>query len=144
MSGRFPSYLFAGLALLVLSTVACASGYGPARSADAQLAFGVDMAKRGLWDEALFRFRQAEKIDPSDPRIVNNLAVAYEATGRFEEALELYRRALRMSPNDRTLRRNYSRFIEFYQGLQPEGEDEETQEAAEADGSDAAAGSEGR
>lgn len=142
MSGRFTSYAFTVLTLLIASTVACASGYGPARSPDAQLAFGVDMAKRGLWDEALFRFRQADRIDPNNPQVVNNLAVAHEATGRFEEALELYRRALQLSPSDRTLRRNYSRFIEFYQGLQPEGE--ETEEAAEAEGSDAETGQSGR
>lgn len=142
MSGRFTSYAFTVLTLLIASTVACASGYGPARSPDAQLAFGVDMAKRGLWDEALFRFRQADRIDPNNPQVVNNLAVAHEATGRFEEALELYRRALQLSPSDRTLRRNYSRFIEFYQGLQPEGE--ETEEAAEAEGSDAETGQNGR
>lgn len=142
MSGRYPSYVLAALALLAVSTVACGSGYGPARTAEAQLEFGVDMAKRGLWNEALFRFRQADGLDPSNPRIVNNLAVAYEATGRYDEALEMYRRALQLSPDDRTLRRNYSRFIEFYQGLQPEGE--ETEEAAEAEGSDAAEGQAGR
>lgn len=141
MSARFPSYVVAGLALLALSAVACASGYGPARSAEAQLEFGVDMAQRGLWNEALFRFRQADRLDPNNPRVVNNLAVATEATGRYEEALELYRRALQLSPNDRTLRRNYSRFIEFYQGLQPEGEEEETEEAAGSPGSDAPEGS---
>lgn len=118
------------LAFLLTAAPAC-SGYGPAHSAGAQLGFGVAMAKRGLWNEALFRFEQARRLDPGNPQVINNLAVASEATGRFEEALELYREALRLAPNDKELRRNFSRFIEFYQGLQPEGE-ETTEEAGTA------------
>ena len=101
----------------------------PAVAAEAsQLGFGVDMAKRGLWSEALFRFRQAEKAEPGNPRVLNNLAVAYEAVGLFEEALETYQAALKVDPANREVRRNYARFIEFYQSFKP---DEEPQEGAE-------------
>ncbi len=92
----------------------------PLAAADSQLSFGVDMAKRGLWSEALFRFRQAEKAQPGDPRVLNNLAVAYEAVGLFDEALETYKSALKADPANRELRRNYARFIEFYQAFKPE------------------------
>jgi len=97
----------------------------PAGAAESQLGFGVDMAKRGLWSEALFRFRQAEKEAPSNPRVLNNLAVAYEAVGLFEEALETYKAALKADPANRELRRNYARFIEFYQSFKPKEEPEE-------------------
>ncbi len=90
-----------------------------------QLAFGVQMAKRGLWSEALFRFRQAEKARPGDARVLNNLAVAYEAVGLFDEALQTYQAALKVEPANRELRRNYARFIEFYQAFKPEEEPEE-------------------
>ena len=56
-----------------------------------QIAFGVDMAKRGLWSEALFRFEQAKLLKPQNVSILNNLAICYEAGGRFEEALATYR-----------------------------------------------------
>lgn len=82
---------------------------------EAQLNFGVKMAQQGLWNEALFRFHQAEKADPGNGRIRNNLAVAYEATGDFEKALAYYKQALELAPNDRTMRGNYARFVEFYQ-----------------------------
>lgn len=82
---------------------------------EAQLGFGVKMAQQGLWNEALFRFHQAEKADPANARIRNNLAVAYEATGDFEKALAYYKQALEATPNDRTMRGNYARFVEFYQ-----------------------------
>jgi Tfp pilus assembly protein PilF len=104
-------------AALFLPATAFAAG---AQSADAQIDFGIDMAKRGLWNEALFRFQAAQQLEPGSFRVWNNLAVAYEATGQFEQALDAYQHALRMEPSNRELRRNYSRFIEFYQSFKPE------------------------
>lgn len=116
MRGLSALLLASGLAFLG----ACSSA--PAvvtETPESQLAFGVTMAQRQLWNEALFRFRQAARLDPSNPRVFNNLAVACEATGNFEEALENYRKALRLSPTDRTLKANYTRFVEFYQSFKP-------------------------
>ncbi len=88
-------------------------------SPGAQLAFGVEMAKRGLWSEALFRFKQAARSDPGNPRILNNTAVAYEALGNFEKALDFYQEAIKTDPGNRELKRNYSRFVEFYRAFKP-------------------------
>jgi tetratricopeptide (TPR) repeat protein len=107
------------LAAFLLLT-ACGGGYGRPNQASSQLAFGVDMARRGLWDEALFRFREAERLDPGNPRIQSNLGVAYEASGQFDKALEHYQSALKLSPNDKEIRANYARFVEFYQGFKGE------------------------
>lgn len=84
-----------------------------AKEAKAQLGFGVDMARRGLWREALFRFEQVKKLQPNDPKALNNLAVAYEAVGRFEDAELLYREAERLAPSNRDIKKNTSRFREF-------------------------------
>ncbi len=84
-----------------------------------QLRFGVKMAERGLWREALFRFRQAQRLDPQNPEVLNNVAVAHEALGLFEQALTLYRQALELDQDNKTLRRNYARFVEFYQAYKP-------------------------
>jgi Tfp pilus assembly protein PilF len=89
-------------------------------SSAAQLTFGVEMAKRGLWSEALFRFKQAARSDPGNPRILNNMAVAYEALGNFEKALDFYQDAIRSDPGNRELKRNYSRFVEFYRAFKPD------------------------
>lgn len=106
---------------------ACGSRYGKPATVESQLSFGVDMARRGLWSEALFRFHQAEKLDPQNPRVLNNLGVAYEATGEYERALSFYQQALKVEPNNRELRANYGRFVEFYQAYKgKEGKDKGT------------------
>jgi len=126
--------LFAFLTLFgCLTTAAASIELGKPPTAQEQLKFGVKMAQRGLWSEALFRFKQADRIEPGNPRILNNLAVAYEATGQFEEAQALYRRALELHPGDRELRRNFTRFIEFYQSYRPEGEGEDDGDGEGAD-----------
>jgi len=104
---------------LTLAALAAGSAGAASSEARSQLAFGIQMAQRGLWEEALFRFRAARERAPEDPRVLNNLAVACEATGRFDEALEVYRAALKVTPEDRGIKLNYSRFAEFYQGFRP-------------------------
>jgi tetratricopeptide (TPR) repeat protein len=104
----------------VLFPLAACSGHGQPNQATAQLSFGVDMARRGLWNEALFRFQEAEKLDPQNARVQSNLGVAYEAAGQFDKALEYYQKALRLAPNDKEIRANYGRFVEFYQGFKGE------------------------
>lgn len=125
----------AALALPAALTAALAGcGSAPAQTgarADSQIAFGVQMAQRGLWSEALFRFEQAERLAPSDFRVMNNLAVAYEANGQFDRALTYYQRALAAQPENRELRRNYSRFAEFYNSFRPR-EEESAEGAGEA------------
>jgi tetratricopeptide (TPR) repeat protein len=101
----------------VLLLLAPGAGYAKSNQASSQLAFGVDMARRGLWKEALFRFQQAEKLEPENPHIQSNLGVAAEAAGQFDKALEYYQKALRLAPNDKGIRTNYTRFVEFYQGF---------------------------
>lgn len=123
---------------LLLGVAGCGSG-GADRpvyqdsSPEAQMDFGVTMAQRGLWNEALFRFQRAERMSPQNPQVLNNLAVAYEATGQYDEALTSYQQALQMSPENRELRRNYARFVEFYQSFRPAEEAAETAGASAAD-----------
>jgi tetratricopeptide (TPR) repeat protein len=115
-----------GLALTAMLTVAatlagCGSA-GISHGADEQLKFGVRMAQRGLWSEALFRFERAREMSPGNSRVLNNLAVAQEASGRYDEALETYREALWLSPGHSGLAENYARFVEFYESFRPEDE----------------------
>lgn len=101
-------------ALLAGLAPGLAAAKGPA---DQQIAFGVDMARRGLWREALFRFLEAERIDPGNPRVLSNIAVAQEAVGDFDQALKYYQKAVKADPASREIKTNYARFAEFYQSF---------------------------
>lgn len=85
-----------------------------ASEAKEELKFGLDAAKRGYWLEALSRFERANELVPGQPHVLNNIAVALEAAGRFEEALVTYETAREIAPNDSVLSRNFSQFKEFY------------------------------
>ena len=98
---------------LVVIVSGCTS-YTHTEKAKSQIAFGSEVARKGLWREAQFRFEQAINKEPSNARAHNNLAVALEATGEFARALEEYKKALQLDPNDNYIRRNYARFAEFY------------------------------
>ncbi|MCM2269455.1 MAG: tetratricopeptide repeat protein [Thermoanaerobaculia bacterium] len=129
---RFASLVgCAGIAALAVA--GCASSPATGGGASSQVDFGIDMARRGLWNEALFRFEQARRERPADPKVLNNLAVAYEAVGRFDEALALYKEASRVAPGDRGLKLNYSRFLEFYQNYRPKRPDEAAKPQAPAE-----------
>lgn len=108
--------LVLGATLFLLPTLLQAKDT-TSKAASEQLAFGAKMAQEGLWNEALFRFRQAERLEPGNVRAMNNVAVGLEAIGKFEEALEAYKRALKADPGNVELKRNYGRFVEFYQSF---------------------------
>ena len=99
---------------LLLIAIGCGSG-GDLTKPETQRQFGVRMAKMNLWREAMFRFRRAVEIDPTDALAHNNLAVALEANGDFDAAAKEYREALRLDRSNQHIQRNYSRFVEFTQ-----------------------------
>src|SRR6188474_1616771 len=74
---------------------------------EAQDNFGVRMAKMNLWREAMFRFRRAVEIQPSNAMAHNNLAVAYEANGDFDNARKEYLEALKLDRSNAYIQKNY-------------------------------------
>lgn len=102
-----------GCVLLCGAAPIMAGDSAKGRAAD-QMKWGFQAAKRGYWLEALDRFEKANNLTPNQARILNNIAVSLEASGRFEEAREAYETALGVAPNDKILRRNFARFKEFY------------------------------
>ena len=86
--------------------------------------FAIEAARKGLWKEALFRWKMALEKDPNNARLHNNLAVAYENEGEYDLALKEYRIARRLDPDNRYIKDNYDSFIRFYQKLKPEEEKE--------------------
>jgi Tfp pilus assembly protein PilF len=122
--GRLWPVVVTTLVLLGLSLPAYGGKVKP-NSKNAQLEFGVKMARLGLWSEALFRFRQAERHEPNNAKVINNIAVAYEAIGQFERAYETYQRGIKAAPGNADMKRNYARFVEFYRNFKAEADEEE-------------------
>ncbi|HEX2123433.1 MAG TPA: tetratricopeptide repeat protein [Thermoanaerobaculia bacterium] len=111
MKRAFASSMLAVIAVLLIA-VGCGSS-GDLSKAETQRQFGVRMARMNLWREAMFRFKRAVEIEPSNAMAHNNLAVAYEATGDFDSAAKEYREALRLDRSNQHIQKNYSRFVEF-------------------------------
>ena len=123
-----PPAIFRNVVLL-LATVALGGGSAAAQSAPGLAApgsaggeragrensFGVEVASRGLWKEAAYRWQKAVDLDPRNHKAHNNLAVAYERSGKFEEALDAYETALELLPSNEQIRQNYELFREAYE-----------------------------
>jgi Flp pilus assembly protein TadD len=104
--------------VLVLAALVALTGSAPAfadsrSEAKAQVEFGITVAQRGLWKEALYRWERAVQLDPTYAAAYNNLGVAYEQTGDFEKARAAYEKALELEPNNLTIRQNYDLFKEI-------------------------------
>lgn len=113
----------ASLLGMLVALLGCGGGGGRVHTPADQLNFGVRMAERGLWSEALFRFEQAQRMGGSnDAEVLNNLAVAHEALGRFDDALGFYRQALALAPGNRDLKANYDRFVSFYESFRAQAQ----------------------
>jgi Tfp pilus assembly protein PilF len=102
------------LAAIVFVVSATGPAWADAREdAKKHVEFGIAVASKGLWREAIYRWEQATKIDPSYSAAYNNLAVAYEHEGRFEKARQSYEKALELDPNNQMIRQNYELFKEI-------------------------------
>ncbi|MGH7662956.1 MAG: tetratricopeptide repeat protein [Gemmatimonadaceae bacterium] len=58
----------------------------------------LTLERQGDYDAALTSYRLALRDQPNDPRILENMAIAFSRTGRLEEAIRCYRRALELDP----------------------------------------------
>lgn len=102
--------LFGATAAIALAGVA----HADVRSdAEAQVEFGISVARRDLWQEALYRWARATEIDPTYAAAWNNLGIAYEHEGLFDQALEAYEKALNLDPSNVMIQQNYDLFREI-------------------------------
>jgi Flp pilus assembly protein TadD len=101
--------------LLALALLASSGAEGravpKAKSGD-ETEFGIAVARRGLWNEARFRFEKAVALAPEDAHALNNLAVALEQQGTFDKAREAYEKALKLEPGNVYIQQNYDLFRE--------------------------------
>jgi Flp pilus assembly protein TadD len=101
--------LAAGVALLAAAP-SFADAKGDAKS---QVEFGISVAQRGLWREAIYRWEKAVELDPKYAAAYNDLAIAYEHEGQLDKARKAYEKAIELSPNNEPIRQNYELFKEI-------------------------------
>jgi len=102
------------IAVLLLAAPVLAPGplLAGDRSAERQVSFGLQVAQKGLWQEARFRFERAVALDPQNASALNNLAVSCEQMGEFDKAREAYEKALALKPTDMYIQQNFDLFRE--------------------------------
>ena len=113
-----PPLLLAAVTLFVVGngTVVAADARSDAK---AQVEFGIAVAQKGLWREAIYRWERAVDLDPVYAAAWNNLGIGYEHEGRFDEARDAYERALDLEPNNMMIQQNYDLFREINDRINP-------------------------
>ena len=62
------------------------------------LSEALALERQGDYDAALTSYRLALRDRPNDPKILQNMAIAFSKTNRQEDAIRAYRRALELAP----------------------------------------------
>ena len=62
------------------------------------LSEALALERQGDYDAALTSYRLALRDRPNDPKILQNMAIAFTRTGRIDDAVRAYRRALALAP----------------------------------------------
>jgi Tfp pilus assembly protein PilF len=99
-----------GAAVWMTSAPMAADARSDARE---QVEFGINVAQRGLWREAIYRWEKAVELDPKYAAAFNDLAIAYEHEGQLDKARKAYEKALALDPNNANIRQNYDLFKEI-------------------------------
>ena len=128
---RPPSWRSLSLLLLAAAILSSGPAVWPDGNGDA-LRFAADMAKRGNWREALYRWERVARERPGDSRILNNLAVAHEALGEPQIAHDYYKRAADLSPGDERIEANQIRFERFWSRIAELNDDDDVDPRAAA------------
>jgi len=98
---------------LALAAFAGPAAADPRSDAKAQVAFGINVAQRGLWREAVYRWERAIEIDPTYAEAYNDLAIGYEHEGQFDKARQAYEKAVELAPDNVQIQQNYDLFREI-------------------------------
>jgi Flp pilus assembly protein TadD len=96
------------------ATLSAVPSFASARNdAKSQVEFGISVAQRGLWREAIYRWEKATELDPTYAAAFNDLGIAYEHEGQLDKARKAYEKAIELDPNNSQVRQNYELFKEI-------------------------------
>lgn len=112
------------LFLTVIIVTTLLAGCAPAIK-NRKISFGIEMAQKGLWQEAAYRWQGQLEAHGPTAALLNNLAIAAESAGDFQEAERLYAEALKMSPGNPVILENQKLFLKLKAGNEPEEDKED-------------------
>jgi Flp pilus assembly protein TadD len=106
----------ARVAVLLLTLAMAVPAYAaadPRSDAKKHVEFGVLVAQKGLWREAILQWERAVEIDPTYAAAHNDLAIAYEHEGELDKARAAYEKAIAIEPNNQYIKQNFELFKEI-------------------------------
>ena len=115
----FARVFSAALLFIILAGVAAPAAQRD--EAKEQVEFGIQVAQRGLWREAIYRWERATQLDPTYAAAFNNLAIAYEHEGQLDKARESYEKAVALDPENAMIRQNFDLFKELNDRTKKDG-----------------------
>lgn len=96
---------------LLVALLACASTPKDKERADLHLRIGTGHLIKGSYHFALTELQTAEKLDPSNATVQNNLGLVYYFMEQYPKAVEHLHRAVKMAPDFSEARNNYARAL---------------------------------
>ncbi|MAE72953.1 MAG: hypothetical protein CL675_02575 [Bdellovibrionaceae bacterium] len=106
--------MFRLLLLLSFITLFSCASKNPKQTkhqATLKLRIGTSLLSQGLYPQALAELLSAEKLDPENAAVQNNLALAYLVRDKVDLALVHVRRALELKPDYSDARNNYGHIL---------------------------------
>ena len=99
--------------ILVMFLVACATEdkQDQKNKANLHLQIGTSHLMKGQYPQALRELLNAERFDPKNPIVQNNLGLAYMVREKYVEAEKKFLLALRLDPNYTDARNNIGRLL---------------------------------
>jgi len=95
--------------LLAFALVGCASSGNKKEKAELHLRIGTSHLTQGHYPLALQELLEAEKLDPENEVVQNNLGLAYFVRNQYEAAEKHFHRALELNPKYSDARNNLGR-----------------------------------
>ena len=113
-SFRHFSRLCAGFVVctaLALSLIACVSAKKERNEAELHLRIGTAYLAKGNFPYALAELQTAEKLDPENPMVQNNLGLVYFFDEHYAESEQHLARAMKLKPDFTEARNNHARVL---------------------------------
>jgi type IV pilus assembly protein PilF len=104
-------YSVIGLAITTMLLTSCASSEKARDEAELRLRIGTSYLQSGNYPYALRELQTAEKLDPKNEMIQNNLGLVYFFRDRYELSASHLKRAIDMKPEFAEARNNYARVL---------------------------------